>query len=101
VKEMTDLSPAEQSEFMHAVLSVERVLRALYAPDKINLASLGNRVSHLHWHVIARSQDDRHFPEAVWAAPVRDSRVIWPKVEDDPLRAALLQALTQGAPIAS
>jgi diadenosine tetraphosphate (Ap4A) HIT family hydrolase len=41
-------------------------------PDKINLASLGNVVPHLHWHVIPRFADDAHFPSPIWASPQRD-----------------------------
>jgi diadenosine tetraphosphate (Ap4A) HIT family hydrolase len=42
-------------------------------PDKINLASLGNVVPHLHWHVIPRFADDAHFPSPVWAQAQRPS----------------------------
>ena len=72
VREMTDLAPAERSGVMRAVWAVEAALRELLAPDKVNLAALGNMVPHLHWHVIPRFADDRHFPDAVWAAPRRD-----------------------------
>lgn len=67
VCEMTDLDPAGQQHLLHVVLAVERVLRAELAPDKINLATLGNQVPHLHWHVIPRFADDAHFPDPVWA----------------------------------
>jgi diadenosine tetraphosphate (Ap4A) HIT family hydrolase len=76
VKEMSDLGPADRSRLMNAVFAVERALRDLIQPDKINLASLGNRVPHLHWHVIPRFVSDRHFPEPVWAAPARPSGVV-------------------------
>lgn len=69
VKEMTDLTPAERQRMMITVMKVEATLRAILNPDKINLASFGNMVPHLHWHVIPRFADDRHFPDAVWAAP--------------------------------
>jgi len=45
-------------------------------PDKVNLASLGNAVPHLHWHVIGRFAWDSHFPGAVWAQPQRPSEDI-------------------------
>ena len=48
---------------------------AFVNPDKINLASLGNMVPHLHWHVIPRFRDDRHFPEPIWGAPQRNGAV--------------------------
>jgi diadenosine tetraphosphate (Ap4A) HIT family hydrolase len=69
---MTDLSDADRTRFMTLVFAVERCLRALLAPSKINLASLGNMVPHLHWHVIPRFADDPHFPNAVWSGRVRD-----------------------------
>ena len=71
VAEMTDLEPTERDRVMHVVFAVERVLRELYRPDKMNLASFGNQVPHLHWHVIARYRDDPHFPEPTWGAAQR------------------------------
>jgi diadenosine tetraphosphate (Ap4A) HIT family hydrolase len=62
VVEMSDLTEAEAGHLMRIVAAVERTLRELLAPDKINLASLGNLVPHLHWHVIPRWHDDSHFP---------------------------------------
>lgn len=73
VREMTDLAPVERIRLMAAVFSVEQALRECMAPDKINLASLGNVVPHLHWHVIPRFRDDRHFPATVWATPAKVS----------------------------
>lgn len=73
VKEMTDLSPAEQAALMRVVFAAEAALIAVMQPDKINLASLGNVVPHLHWHVIPRFADDPHFPNPVWGAKLRDA----------------------------
>jgi len=71
VAEWTDLVPADRSALMQAVAKVETVLRQVLQPTKINLASLGNVVPHLHWHVIARFDWDNRFPAPVWAAPAR------------------------------
>jgi diadenosine tetraphosphate (Ap4A) HIT family hydrolase len=67
VAEFTDLLPAERTHLLAVVAGVERALRSLLSPAKVNLASLGNQVPHLHWHVIPRFADDAHFPDAVWA----------------------------------
>ena len=72
-KEMTDLALADRARLMNIVYAVEGLLRELLAPDKINLASFGNVVPHLHWHVIPRFADDPHFPNSVWSAKVRES----------------------------
>jgi diadenosine tetraphosphate (Ap4A) HIT family hydrolase len=73
VKEISDLAPAERVLLNEAVVRVELAQRQVLAPDKVNLASLGNVVPHLHWHVIPRFADDAHFPNPVWAAPTRQT----------------------------
>ncbi|MEJ7929162.1 HIT family protein [Ramlibacter sp. AN1015] len=73
VAEFSDLSPADRSLCMEAVVQTEQALRAHLGPDKVNLASLGNMVAHLHWHVVARFAWDTHFPAPVWAAAVREA----------------------------
>lgn len=65
-KEMSDLSANQRNDLMHVVFGVEAVMRSVMQPHKINLASLGNVVPHLHWHVIPRFEDDTHFPQPVW-----------------------------------
>ena len=73
VAEMTDLQPAERAELMDVVYKVEEAMRQVLQPEKINLASFGNVVPHLHWHVIARFQDDACFPAPIWAAAMREA----------------------------
>lgn len=73
VKEMTDLSTQQRQQLMRTVFAVESALRELLSPDKVNLASLGNAVPHLHWHVIPRWHDDAHFPGSVWSPRLRHS----------------------------
>ena len=73
VREMTDLSPADRLHCMNVVFAVERAMRDALSPTKINLASLGNFVAHVHWHVIPRFTDDPHFPQPVWATRQRDN----------------------------
>ena len=73
IKEMTDLCAAGRMELLEVVLRVESVMREHLAPDKVNLASLGNQVPHLHWHVIPRWYDDIAFPAPVWVTPEVDT----------------------------
>ncbi|WP_394408535.1 HIT family protein [Roseateles sp. BYS78W] len=99
VAEFSDLSVADRHACMDAVAEIERVLRSLLHPTKVNLAALGNVVPHLHWHVIARFDWDSHFPAPVWAAAQRDevpggaaARLAQPLVAVD---AAILQAISR------
>lgn len=78
VAEMTDLSATERHELMEMVYRVEQAMREVLQPTKINLASLGNVVPHLHWHVIARFQADAHFPAPIWAHAQREAQLALP-----------------------
>ena len=71
VAEMSDLDDAERRHLLDVVHAVEQTVRRTLRPDKINLASLGNVVPHVHWHVIPRWRNDSHFPAPIWAPPAR------------------------------
>ena len=71
VAELSDLAAAERHLCVDALVALEQAMRAHLHPTKINIASLGNLVPHLHWHVIARFDWDSHFPAPVWAAAQR------------------------------
>ncbi|MDO9051636.1 MAG: HIT family protein [Methylotenera sp.] len=71
VKEMTDLPPPQRARMMKTVFAVEVALREVIHPDKINLASLGNKTPHVHWHVIPRFEHDKHFPNSHWGEVLR------------------------------
>lgn len=73
VAEFSDLPAADRHVCMDAVTQVEQLLRKHLQPAKVNLASLGNAVPHLHWHIIARFGWDSHFPAPVWEAAQRDA----------------------------
>ena len=88
--EMTDLPIEHRSALMKAVCVVESALRKLMQPTKINLASLGNVVPHVHWHVIPRWANDTHFPDPIWA-PARRADA---PMRQQPDRAALVQEIT-------
>ena len=91
VREMTDLEPARRQRLMQAVFATEAALRQLMNPDKINLASFGNMVPHVHWHVLPRFVDDRHFPAPVWGEVARPDAATRP----GPDRGALVALLEQ------
>lgn len=94
VKEMTDLAPAERTRFMNVVFATEAALRELLNPYKINLASLGNVTQHLHWHVIPRHQDDRHFPHPIWTEPLRPDAQRRPLLDRGAMSHALRRSLS-------
>jgi len=73
VSEMSELTYGERDLLMNLVFAVERAIKSTMEPFKINLASLGNQVPHLHWHVIPRYKDDAFFPNTAWSARARET----------------------------
>jgi diadenosine tetraphosphate (Ap4A) HIT family hydrolase len=74
-REMTDLTEAEREGLMAVVFAVEAAVREAMGAEKMNVASLGNMTPHVHWHVVPRFRDDRHFPHPIWASPQREAQV--------------------------
>jgi diadenosine tetraphosphate (Ap4A) HIT family hydrolase len=71
LKDLHDVSPAQDATLMAEVRQASQVLAAIHAPDKINVAALGNAVPQLHIHVIARFTTDAAWPKPVWGAAPR------------------------------
>ncbi len=94
MREMTDLPQKERMQFMSVLFAVESAVRTLYQPDKINLASLGNMMTpHVHWHLIPRWRDDRHFPNAVRTKPPRQNSPRRPLVDRQQLGDQIIAAM--------
>lgn len=60
---------------MKTVFAVETAMRKVLQPDKINLASLGNKTPHIHWHIVPRFSDDKHFPNSHWGEATRHGNI--------------------------
>lgn len=86
VAEFTALDPLQRLSCIDAVALTEQTLRDRLHPDKVNLASLGNVVPHLHWHVVARWSWDAYWPQSPWSVAQR------------PAAAARLDALREQLP---
>ena len=66
IRELYELSAEDRAQLMEEITQASRALDQLYAPDKINVAALGNIVPQLHVHVIARFKSDAAWPDPVW-----------------------------------
>lgn len=64
--ELIDLTEEQQQALLLEVAQASQVLRERFAPDKLNIAALGNLVPQLHVHVIARYVGDIAWPRPVW-----------------------------------
>ena len=76
IAEMSALNHAQRNLLMRVVVGVEEIVASAMKPLKINLASLGNQVPHLHWHIIPRYEDDPYFPDSIWSEKHRDTNKV-------------------------
>jgi diadenosine tetraphosphate (Ap4A) HIT family hydrolase len=90
LRELTDLPLVDQHRLLDEVNRAAHALHALMKPDKLNIAMLGNVVSQLHVHVIARFTHDEAWPKPVWGIGARVGyRTDVLRERIDALRAAL------------
>ena len=66
LKDIVDLSFDDQIILLKEINFVEEIFKKEFEFDKLNIANLGNVVSQLHIHVIARKKNDATFPRPVW-----------------------------------
>ncbi len=71
-KEFSEAPAEVKKEIWHLLDIIEKEMLSFYQPDKINIASFGNYVPHLHFHIMARFQNDSFFPEPMWGKKQRE-----------------------------
>ena len=64
--EIIDLEANQQIQFMGEIDAAARVLKAVTECEKLNIAAIGNIVTQLHVHVVARRHSDAAWPKPVW-----------------------------------
>lgn len=80
-KEFSDCDKETKEALLKALDLIERQMILYYSPHKINIASFGNYLPRVHWHVMARFQEDSHFPEPMWGAKQREGSLQLPQFE--------------------
>lgn len=66
LKELIDLSEQDMVQYTKESCRLQRLMLAVFKPDKLNVAALGNMVPQLHIHHIARYTNDPAWPSPVW-----------------------------------
>jgi diadenosine tetraphosphate (Ap4A) HIT family hydrolase len=73
-KEFSECSREEKEAIWDALDIIEKEMLVYFKPDKINIASFGNMLPRVHWHIMARFKDDSYFPEPMWGVKQREGR---------------------------
>jgi diadenosine tetraphosphate (Ap4A) HIT family hydrolase len=64
--ELIDLGDDERGQLMIEIARASRALKDITRCHKLNVAALGNVVTQLHVHIIARQKTDAAWPNPVW-----------------------------------
>ncbi len=81
-KEMSEVPAEIKFEIYDLLDIIEKEMIAYYDPKKINIASFGNYMPHVHWHIMARFEKDSYFPEPMWGTKQRESDLTLPDFEN-------------------
>ncbi|SFV68167.1 Diadenosine tetraphosphate (Ap4A) hydrolase and other HIT family hydrolases [hydrothermal vent metagenome] len=80
-KEMSELPKEFRYEIYDLIHIIEKEMLAYFKPKKINIASFGNYMPHVHWHIMARFEEDSYYPEPMWGEKQRESNLELPSFE--------------------
>ena len=89
ITDMSDLNSKDQILLMKEIIFVSKIMKKLFKTSKLNVEKIGNIVSQLHIHVIARSTKDRSWPLSVWVVKGKNYSKTALKIMEDKVRKAL------------
>ena len=73
IKEFSQCDTETKMEILRCLDIIEKGMLEYFKPDKINIASFGNYVPHVHFHIQARFKEDSFFPEPTWGKKQREA----------------------------
>lgn len=74
-QEMSQVPKEIQVEIYDKLNTIEKEMINYYQPTKINIASFGNYLPHVHWHIMARFDNDSFYPEPMWGTKQREGSI--------------------------
>ncbi len=80
-KEFSECSIDEKKAIWEALDIIEKEMLSYFNPVKINIASFGNMLPRVHWHIMARFENDSYFPEPMWGVKQREAVVLTAPIE--------------------
>tara|TARA_B100000767_G_C19349096_1_gene363017 strand:+ start:113 stop:532 length:420 start_codon:yes stop_codon:yes gene_type:complete len=65
-KDISDLKSIDQMLLMKEIVHCSKLMKKTFKTKKLNVEKIGNIVTQLHVHIIARSVKDSTWPLSVW-----------------------------------
>ena len=78
---MSEVPKEIKIEIYDLLDTIEKEMIRYYNPQKINIASFGNYMPHVHWHIMARFKEDSYYPEPMWGTKQREASLALPSIE--------------------
>ena len=66
ITDMSDLNSKDQILLIKEIVYVSKIMRKLFKTPKLNVEKIGNIITQLHIHIIARYKKDSSWPLSVW-----------------------------------
>lgn len=82
IKEFSECNSETKQEIWKYLDLIEKEMISYFKPEKINIASFGNYVPHVHFHIMARFKEDSFFPEPMWGKKQREAKLKLPSFDD-------------------
>ena len=81
IKEFSQCDNKTKQEIWKYLDIIEKEMLEYFKPTKINIASFGNYVPHVHFHITARFETDSYFPEPMWGKKQREGKLDLPSFD--------------------
>lgn len=81
IKEFSECNSETKQEIWKYLDLIEKEMISYFKPEKINIASFGNYVPHVHFHIMARFKEDSFFPEPMWGKKQKEAKLNLPSFE--------------------
>ncbi len=82
IKEFSQCNSQTKQEIFKYLDIIEKEMLDYFNPKKINIASFGNYLPHVHFHIMARFEEDSYFPEPMWGEKQRVANLNLPSFEE-------------------
>ena len=66
VTDITELKTKDQTLLMREIVFCSKIMKKVFKTKKLNVEKIGNIVTQLHIHIIARKKNDSSWPLSVW-----------------------------------
>jgi len=89
ITDISDLNSKDQILLMKEIVYVSKIMKKIFKTSKLNVEKIGNIVSQLHIHIIARSKKDSSWPLSVWVVKGKNYSKIALRNMEEKVRKAL------------